>query len=182
MSKLFEITIGLTPSEDECAFVDECDLEDVLARALPLTPGIRRGDVVWLEEFGDYRNEGKLIYNGEKLIPFADVEDEYGHLPAEFTINEFGVHHFRDVVAHNRLVWARFDNYSIEGEIIKAQLGSTVYTIQPYEGGIDEEFTPALAHQIMAYGAFEYTDDPLVLEYLYTGARSNNDEELLEHV
>ena len=177
MSRLFEITVGLTPSEDELAFIEEFDLADIKARALPLTPGIRRGDVIVLEEFGEYRNDGKLIYDGANFIPFADTEDEYGHLPREFTVNEFGALYFRDVVEHNRLVWARFDNYSIEGDIIKARMNGVDYTIRPHEGWDDNELTSELVQQMMNYGAFDYTDDPLTLEYLYTGENNDNSPE-----
>ena len=175
MSKLFEITVGLTPDEDDYAFVEHCDLDDVLARALPLTPGIRRGDVIVLEEFGGYRNDGKLIYDGEKLIPFDDTEDEYGHLPREFTVNEIGSLYVAEVVEHNKLVWARFDNYTITRHVIKAQMGNVTYTIYR-SNNFDGEFNPLTAQKIMAYGAFEYTDDPLVLEYCYTGESDECDD------
>jgi hypothetical protein len=170
MSKLFEITIGLTPTIDELTFIEDFGLDDILARALPLTPGIRRGDVIRLEEFGRYLNYGKAIYDGRKLIPLADAEDECGHLPREFTVNEFGAHYFREVIGHNKLVWAQFDDYTVDGDVIEARMDNITYIIRPSERwSEDDVLTRELAHRMIAYEAFDYTDDPLTLEYWYTG-------------
>lgn len=75
-----------------------------------ISKNIRRGDVV---HFGDdrYRNEGKMIYDGEKLIELDEDLDEYGHLPLEFTLNEFpDYEYFSSTIDHNNIRWLRIDD------------------------------------------------------------------------
>lgn len=82
--------------------------ESTLLKYFPL---IKRGDVVHFGE-GSYRNDGKQIFDGVKLIPLADDLDEYEHLPSEFTLNEFpGYDYFDKTIAHNNIRWLR-----VEGE------------------------------------------------------------------
>lgn len=51
--------------------------------------GIRRGDLV---RFGreDYRNQGKFIYDGEHLVELDHETNDYGCIPKEFPVTEFG--------------------------------------------------------------------------------------------
>ena len=51
-------------------------------------PNIKRGDVVHTG-FSKHRNDGRYLYDGEKLVELSCELDEYGHLPSDFTLNEF---------------------------------------------------------------------------------------------
>jgi len=160
MSRLIEIDIGLNPEDDDLSLYSPTDAElvDINTRALPLLEGIRRGDVVHFEEFSDYRNEGKLIYDGAKLISLNYEFDDYGCLPPEFTVNEFGSQYFLETIDHNSIVHAKFDSYVIDGKTIKAKIGDVEYTIECYING---ELTQETADEIMTEGVFmaEF-DDP----------------------
>lgn len=44
------------------------------------------GDLISLQECGTYRNDGLLIWDGEKAEELWTVADEYGHLPAKYRV------------------------------------------------------------------------------------------------
>jgi hypothetical protein len=97
---------------------DEDNPHDAMLRYLgSIEADLRRGDVIRM--YGqDYRNEGVLMFDGQKLIELAHDHDDYGHLPQEFRVIEGGVplHYWDDDeddedadhkrgIAHNRVVW-----------------------------------------------------------------------------
>lgn len=65
------------------------------------------GDIVHITNFGDYRNDGKLIFDGQKLIALADEPDDYGNLPQKFHVIEHNVpiDYWADSNDHNYIVW-----------------------------------------------------------------------------
>jgi hypothetical protein len=69
---------------------------------------IARGDVV---HFGndDYRNNNKLIFDGEKLQNLYSEIDDYGSVPPTFECgdspNEFNIGEFENIIDHNRFYW-----------------------------------------------------------------------------
>ncbi len=66
---------------------------------------IRRGDIVHLEALGEYRNEGKYIFDGERVIPLDSSRDEYGAVPSQFkVIDEFPTRYWVGVIEHNGIV------------------------------------------------------------------------------
>lgn len=74
--------------------------------------GIRRGDVVHLEAADNYRNTGKYIYDGYRIINLNYDYDEYGAVPNEFkVIDEFPIHYWTSVIAHNGIVHFNSDPY-----------------------------------------------------------------------
>jgi hypothetical protein len=76
--------------------------------------GIRRGDLVVLAEAAGYRNDGKFIYDGERIVPLAFDADEYGHLPPAFlAITEFEPMHWHSLICHNSYVYADFGQLEI---------------------------------------------------------------------
>ncbi len=66
-----------------------------------------RGDVIHIEWAGEYRNTGKIMWDGVKVITlgYDNNIDEYGYVPREFTIPEFSYDHFHDSIAHNLIIW-----------------------------------------------------------------------------
>lgn len=88
---------------------------------------LRRGDVVALpsQEIGgtypsrygyNYRNDGKMIYDGGKLIDLRVVEDDYGMLPESFTINEFNyiIDYWDNVICHNGFIWMDVSQFEMK--------------------------------------------------------------------
>ena len=74
----------------------------------PKTLGLSRGDVV---HFGkdDYRNNNKLIFDGEKLEHLWTDVDDYGSVPPTFVCgdepDEFDIGNFEDIIDHNNINW-----------------------------------------------------------------------------
>jgi hypothetical protein len=78
----------------------------------PKTLGLSRGDVV---HFGndDYRNNNKLIFDGEKLEHLWTDVDDYGSVPPTFVCGdepgEFDIGNFEDIIDHNNINWLSKD-------------------------------------------------------------------------
>jgi hypothetical protein len=87
---------------------EDIDLPDVL---IDITNTINsnqdilvlRGDIILLSYMGEYRNDGKFIWDGEKAIPLDYNLDDYGHVPRSMQFPEFPPDHFVDSISHNRI-------------------------------------------------------------------------------
>jgi hypothetical protein len=66
-----------------------------------------RGDVINFG--GGYRNENKLIYDGNKLKHLYTKVDDYGSVPPDFVAGdnegEFNIGDFEDIIDHNSINW-----------------------------------------------------------------------------
>lgn len=68
---------------------------------------IKRGDIVKLQEDG-YRNDGVLIWDGEKVRSLQYDIDDYGSVPKEFTYDDSAFsnpYYWSDAVDHNYINW-----------------------------------------------------------------------------
>ena len=71
-----------------------------------------RGQVI---HFGndDYRNNNKMIFNGEKLEHLYFKIDDYGSVPPEYVVGdkdgEFNIGDFRNTIDHNNINWLSSD-------------------------------------------------------------------------
>jgi hypothetical protein len=80
-----------------------------IARRLPFINQIRRGDIVHFNDFGNYSNDGKFIYDGAHLenLSYTGL-DEDGYLPVNYTLEEF-IDPSRwftlNIIIHNAIVW-----------------------------------------------------------------------------
>ena len=90
---------------------DTSQLDELNEKVLPyvlLNFNIRRGDLIHLESMGDYRNDGKYIFDGDKFISLEFEPDDYGNLPKEFKILDdyliFSPNYWLDVIDHNGYV------------------------------------------------------------------------------
>lgn len=108
-AKEFQINVntGIVPPNDEPNI-----LTPELIQAFETYPQkylMKRGDVLHNEFEGDYRNDGRYIFDGNKLIQLGFDYDEYGHPPKEIVA-------FRDVdsrfysLAHNEYIYCDFSN------------------------------------------------------------------------
>ena len=64
-----------------------------------------RGDVICFG--GSYRNERKMIFDGEKLEDLYTEIDDYGSVPPNYEVcdDEFDVGDFEDLIDHNSINW-----------------------------------------------------------------------------
>ena len=92
---------------------------------------IRRGDVVHFASLESYRNAGKWIWNGNTLVTLDyHSADDYGIIPAEFLINEFGsIHYFADVVDHNSCIWMDLSDFDYVSQSTSTQFGCIVHKL-----------------------------------------------------
>lgn len=121
---------------------------------------IKYGDLVTFECIADYRNDGKLIYDGEKLIPLSHVEDEYGNLPDMFhvlTWNQgviFPPRYWQKVIKHNWYVWLDVE-----------ALGDIKYSLGQDQNGIRfVQATFTLNHVYTIIGSKPFTDGDVITE------------------
>lgn len=85
-----------------------------------------RGDVIGIKNIKNYgyRNVGKYMWDGRKLVELDEEYDEYGHVPIEFLVGkEFHAMYWRNTIVHNELVYAKFikkdlQNVKIEDDSI----------------------------------------------------------------
>jgi len=98
---------------------------------------IRRGDVAHFEDLGDYRNMGKMIWDGAKLIDLDyHSSDDYGIVPSCFKINEFpSTSYFVNTIDHNSDIWLDPSDFDIEHLNIPTSLFLPIsmnnYTYEP---------------------------------------------------
>jgi hypothetical protein len=65
---------------------------------------IKCGDIINFQ--GSYRNEGKWIWDGTKIVNLDTEVDDYGSVPPEFKVGkDFQPNHWIDVVDHNSIIW-----------------------------------------------------------------------------
>lgn len=76
---------------------------------------IQRADVIRLKQFGDYRNNGKFIYDGENFMELDYTLDPYGSVPVLFLLEEFGnnAFYFHYSIDHNNIVYIEGQRYNI---------------------------------------------------------------------
>lgn len=72
-----------------------------------LLQGLKRGDIIHFETFGDTYNDGKCIYDGEEIVNLCydryilDTKryNDYGGIPKEFKcIEEFPINYWNDIL------------------------------------------------------------------------------------
>lgn len=126
MSRLFELSDLLNKVGIKYKYADEYEGEDAeilinliinvdnklkfVNSLISKNTNIKRGDIV---HYGDdsYRNNGKLIWNGNTLEKLDEEMDEYWNLPFSYTLNEFpNYNHFEKTIDHNNIRWIRLDN------------------------------------------------------------------------
>lgn len=77
----------------------------------------QRGDIIHFEQFDSYRNDGKYIYDGKKLIQLDTDYDDYGQVPEEFKVpQEFPPEYWQLSIEHN--VHTSFDKESFIDQLV----------------------------------------------------------------
>lgn len=118
-SKLWEIKRQDAPilhkkyGNDSESFNDDLDGEDnepvqilnkELAKYVRKYP-VLRGDVFVVTKYAGYRNDGKLIWDGERVVSLEFDPDEYGNAPPELSFPEFPFNHFVKTIDHNNIIF-----------------------------------------------------------------------------
>ena len=71
------------------------------------------GDIIRIEQHSnyDYRNGGKLIWNGTTCESLDHDIDDYGSMTKNFAVgnNDWTAQHWADVIDHNHIVYASFN-------------------------------------------------------------------------
>jgi len=96
------------------------------------------GDVINFE--GSYRNENRMIFDGEKLLKLYTEIDDYGSVPPQFKVGKiFSPEHWLDAIDHNAIIFLEDDLFeTIEvsednGKVIgKIKIFDTQYSIIIY--------------------------------------------------
>jgi hypothetical protein len=93
------------PQEDLTESVNE-----IFQHFTALFPNLQWGDVVHFPDLGRYRNDGKYIWDGERLwsLDYSNDTDEYGCVPAGFTFDEcnYDPFYWVGVIDHNTIIRA----------------------------------------------------------------------------
>lgn len=123
-SRLIEIPVDVFNPEDfgfNPSGANGLEEQEEIARLLNSNPRVQeflrqqkisRGDVIHLAAVGEYRNNGKWIYDGNDVIPLDYSLDDYGAVPASFqVIDEFPIHYWEKTIAHNCIVHLNMETY-----------------------------------------------------------------------
>lgn len=79
---------------------------NALSRIKAMLPQLKRGDVIVLDDYAGYRNDGKLIYDGENVVTlYYDIDDYGSTLPSFKAITEFPIDYWKGVIDHNKIVF-----------------------------------------------------------------------------
>jgi len=102
-----------------------------------------RGDLICFNGLNDYRNDGVDIFDGCKITPLDYHIDDYGSLPAEFTVINNGVpiRYWKNTendkgIDHNHLVW--FDHNPVKQQCINniTEIDDNLFTTFEYNNKI----------------------------------------------
>jgi hypothetical protein len=114
-------------AEDDMDKFNEGKKNTKVTKTTILPRDIKRGDIVAFKHLCGYRNDGKCMYDGKKLVPFNFEYDDYGMLPFEFNVisGEFPVNYWsvsyecneqvNSAIDHNCLVPFNVTNKTLKG-------------------------------------------------------------------
>jgi hypothetical protein len=95
---------------------------------------------------GDYRNDGRFIYNGRMIedLDYTEDIDGYGFLPVEYSLEEFidpSRWCLEHQIDHNSIVWADFTNPVYQtvdktDAYVIFRRDNVYYTVVPHEDNV----------------------------------------------
>lgn len=105
MVKLFTVNTNgkFSDFDDDCKLAAVEQVESVHAR----------GDIL-LDKHFSYRNEGKMIFDGQEWQDLCDDVDKYGSLPHWVCYPDFPLGSHAAFIAHNNICWVKIDEKIIE--------------------------------------------------------------------
>jgi hypothetical protein len=112
LNGLFEIS-----KTDNWNKIEDSVIKFMNSEALFLKDILRRGDVVEITDVNNYRNDGRVIWNGKKFIALDYDIDEYGAVPKEFLIlTEFPPMYWEFAIDHNYIQHVKASDLTFVGE------------------------------------------------------------------
>jgi ABC-type sulfate transport system substrate-binding protein len=85
-------------------------LGDIKYHLLNRGSDLRTGDIISIDPYTGYRNDGLLIYDGTNIVPlYFDIDDYGSVLPQMKVISEFPIRYWKDIIEHNMIVF--FDQF-----------------------------------------------------------------------
>jgi hypothetical protein len=100
-------------------YINDSDINKIndnvsLKKYISKYSNIKRGDVIHFGNVGNYRNEGKCLYDGTNFVSLDYTLDPYGAVPSMFKIEEFSNPlYFSKSISHNYFVNIDGINYKI---------------------------------------------------------------------
>ena len=153
--------ISLIISDDYKDVLDDSDydLDHLLNELYDLGYNFVRGDLIAVNGFNNYRNEGLYIFNGCKILKLDTEIDDYGSLPDEFTIinngvpvnywYNIGIEEYTKGISHNNIVY--FDHSSVKDQCLK--------NILSYDGELSTYFIYNENIYTILASRYEYDDE-----------------------
>ena len=89
-------------------YIDDVPINTIngLIRGSEIHHLLRLGDVVHFCRYSAYRNDGKVIWNGNSAVYLDTDSDEYGALPSTFVMNDnLPLNYWHNAIAHNNYIW-----------------------------------------------------------------------------
>lgn len=80
--------------------------------------GIKRGDIVAVEELVGYRNDGYAIWDGVQVISLDYDHDDYGGIPDTFFIGDFKADHWNEALPRNNVRWINTNDPTIKQQLL----------------------------------------------------------------
>lgn len=191
-SRIIEIYDELFDGFGEHQYYDEGEIINLLNNDQEIKKYLdieetRHGDVIHLQALGDYRNDGKFIYDGVKIIGLDYSIDDYGALPGCFNIEKFPhVKYFSKTIDHNRIIHINGKYYNItrkfeinflnEGKthLYKVSHVNTLFEWIIISNKTEEDFKKSLFQ-----GTFEYEDDKNIVREIFNVVENFKPEILL---
>jgi len=138
MSTLYEIPkdkyISKCIKKLDEEFIDQLPnkLLDKKLKSMDFYDKLKYGDVIHFEDFGNYRNDGKVMFDGKKIIHLDCSYIDYGTVPKEFPINRFAtVKYFDETISHNGVVWLERSP-----KINLVEINDDLFKFETYDGYI----------------------------------------------
>ncbi len=125
--------------------------------------GIKRGDLIAINRKRD-RNEGVLIWDGNKACHLSGYPDDYGCVPREFSvITEFPINYWLEKVCHNCYVPFCHRDYG-QHILTNLELMSTAISRSQMDVGVDYESEWQL---LLTYKGIDYEVPTITYVHTY---------------
>lgn len=115
-ANVFEIKVDLNETEfdQDIDFIVSDSLQDAFNK-WGYRHFMRRGDILFNSVYLRYRNDGKCLFDGEKLVGLEGDFNEYGHVSHEFlAFVEFPPDYWDDLAYNGmRIAWTDFSRINI---------------------------------------------------------------------
>lgn len=170
MSPIYSSVIKIEIVGVEAETEDEPISEKIRNNILPCLTNIRRGDIIYFQKFGAYRNDGVYMYDGKKIVDLNYDIDDYGSVSQEFlAIDEFPLDYFVDVIDHNQIINIDVNEYTdqLQKNLSEDMFIDDMYRVTSFIGRDQKLYK--------VYVLLEDKDDPINWKFGYYRVAINGD-------